>query len=1170
MNSSTPEPTHVLHIDDDTNFCNLTSTFLEREGENFTVETATNASDGLDYLTDAEVESGGIDCIVSDYDMPGMDGLSFLEAVREEHPDLPFILFTGKGDEEIASEAITAGVTDYLNKGSGTDQYTVLANRIKNAVSQYRTERELRRSNERLRKLYGGITDGIFVLNTDWEFIHLNELGEQLLQRSEADLIGENIWDQFPAATDTAFQEQYETAMNERVSVAFEEHYPPLDTWFEVRAVPTANGVTAHFRDITEKKESKQTIQTQNERLETIIGDAPVGLFVYDESGTFTFAKGRVLDQLDIESDDLVGSSIFDIYADRPRVVEDVRRAIEGETVHSNVNLYDRFFDVWFRPVENGEESSNRTIGVAIDVTDRKRIEQEVQPTENFLFELLENIPAGVLAEDSTRNVRFANDELCDMFDISAPSEALVGNDCAETAQLVKELFVDAERFVETNNRSVKNNVRSVRKEFDLVDGRTFERSGTPVAVTDDESGYLWVYHDITERKHNEEQLEALHEGTREMMNAETPEQVYQQAVATAHDALDLPLTGIWSYDPEEECLEPTAFTDEAHSLFDEFPTYTAGDSLSWEVFTTGEPAVYDDIPTQFSASDPDSPITSEIVVPLGDYGILNSGSTDSAVFDTSDIVTAQVLAANTEAALERAEREALLREREAELERERDNLAALFENVPFPVYRNHRENGHIVPEKINPAFEDVFGYDEEQIVGRPVTETIIPDDGTRKYESLASASDGGHTVNAEIERLTATGRRTFLLHNAPITESGKGQATDYSIYTDITERRENESFRRRLYDITADTELVTTETIEKVLELGCEYLEMESGFLTHIEGDTQQIVRASSPHEALQPGKEYPLLGASQKTIEMDEPLTIEHAQASGWESDPAYERFGFEAYVGVKLMVDGERYGTVCFADRTPRETGLSEFERSFVDLTVRGIESTLERHKHETELERQNDQLEEFASVISHDLRNPLTVADGYLELASETGDDEYFTKAENAHDRMDAIIEDVLTLTRQGERIAETNCVDLSTVAENAWENVATADAELMIAADIGEIDADEGRLTQLFENLYRNAIEHAGENITVHVGRYSTEFYVEDDGSGIPESEREKVFNSGYTTGDEGTGMGLSIVETIAAAHGWEIEVEEGIEGGARFNVQSGMIKGDPDNLLFSD
>ena len=123
MSVSASEPTRVLHVDDDPQILDLAATFLEREGEDIAVETATDPTEALDRFIEGEFESGvPFDCIVSDHDMPGMDGLEFLEAVREDHPELPFILFTGKGSEEIASEAITAGVSDYLNKGSGTDQ----------------------------------------------------------------------------------------------------------------------------------------------------------------------------------------------------------------------------------------------------------------------------------------------------------------------------------------------------------------------------------------------------------------------------------------------------------------------------------------------------------------------------------------------------------------------------------------------------------------------------------------------------------------------------------------------------------------------------------------------------------------------------------------------------------------------------------------------------------------------------------------------------------------------------------------------------------------------------------------------------------------------------------------------------------------------------------------
>jgi PAS domain S-box-containing protein len=269
-----------------------------------------------------------------------------------------------------------------------------------------------------------------------------------------------------------------------------------------------------------------------------------------------------------------------------------------------------------------------------------------------------------------------------------------------------------------------------------------------------------------------ERTLESLHTGTRAMMNAETTEEVCELAVEVACDALGLPLTGCWLYDPEDVRLYPTAFTDAAHALFEEFPTFDATNSLSWDVFASDEPAVYDDVSTDPGAYNTETPIRSELAVSLGDYGVLNSGSTEKGDFDATDVSTLQILAANAEAALERAEREALLRDRESQLARERDSLAALFENVPDPMCRYKRAGDTVIPQAVNPAFERVFGYEEEQVIDRPLTETIVPSGGVDEHHDLTAAAAAGDLLNAEIEQDTATGRRTFLLRNAPSTST--------------------------------------------------------------------------------------------------------------------------------------------------------------------------------------------------------------------------------------------------------------------------------------------------------------------------------------------------------------------------------------------------------------
>jgi CheY-like chemotaxis protein/helix-turn-helix protein len=121
----------VLLVDDDPHDLEMGELFLKRQSDRFSLTCTTSAAGGLDNLA----ENDDIDCIVSDYHMPGTNGIEFLQQVRQRYPDLPFILFTGQGNEEIAKQAILDDVTDYVEKGVGTDQYALLAERIWKAVS---------------------------------------------------------------------------------------------------------------------------------------------------------------------------------------------------------------------------------------------------------------------------------------------------------------------------------------------------------------------------------------------------------------------------------------------------------------------------------------------------------------------------------------------------------------------------------------------------------------------------------------------------------------------------------------------------------------------------------------------------------------------------------------------------------------------------------------------------------------------------------------------------------------------------------------------------------------------------------------------------------------------------------------------------------------------------
>jgi len=215
---------------------------------------------------------------------------------------------------------------------------------------------------------------------------------------------------------------------------------------------------------------------------------------------------------------------------------------------------------------------------------------------------------------------------------------------------------------------------------------------------------------------------------------------------------------------------------------------------------------------------------------------------------------------------------------------------------------------------------------------------------------------------------------------------------------------------------------------------------------------------------------------------------------------------------------------------------------------------------------QLEHQNERLDQFASIVSHDLRNPLNVAKGNVDIPLPGAEDEAETvevevdrleTIQSAHERMGDIIDDALTLAREGKAVTETEPVALEAVVEDAWSNVDTADATLERTGSV-ELEADRDRLLTVFENLVRNSLDHGkdGEQLTIRVGPLDggRGFYLEDDGVGIPSDERETVFEHGYTTSSEGTGLGLSIVRDIVRGHGWSIAATESDDGGARFEV----------------
>lgn len=742
---------HLLHVDDELSVAEMTEDFLKREDDRFSVETATSAKEGLDHLGEHEV-----DCIISDYKMPGLDGLEFLEAVRAEYPQLPFILFTGRGNEKVASEAISARVTEYIRKGIGTDQYAVLANRIKNTVRQRRAEHETKRAKPRLQELTESTTDCRWMFSSDWnELLYIS--GYQ------------DVWDR-PAST--------------------------------IKTNPQEFVNTVHPDD-------RQSVRRAMERL----------------------SDG---DPFDIEY-----------------------RILRGN---------DTMGWVWTKgnPIFDDQGNVLQVVGLTRDITERKERERELERKSERMEFILRSFDAGVWEYDHETGALTNFPEPCPIFGTEF--------DCLD-AFFEKIQPADRRQLEAAVQRAVeKGNDASVRVALiEDAEPAWLEIDLRPVFDSDGEvSELVGLIRDITDYKHHETRLESLNVTTQKLVAADTREEVAEIGAEAASDILDLHANGIHHYDDDQSALVPVAATDTCRELVSDLPTFTGGDSIAWRAYENGETVALDDVHDDADIYNPDSPVRSELHLPLGEHGILIACSDESKAFTQHDIVLGEILASSIATALEQVEQTEQLRERKREL--------------------------------------------------------------------------------------------------------------------------------------------------------------------TH-------------------------------------------------------------------------------------------------------------------------QNDRLEEFASVVSHDLRNPLRVAEGRLELAQEECESEQLDTIEQALSRMDVLIEDLLTLAREGDRTQELEPVDLSALSEEAWQTAETAEATLE-AGTSQTIQADEGQLKQLLENLIRNAVEHGGDSVTITIGDTEDGFYIADDGPGITPDERDAIFNAGYSTSDTGTGFGLRIVEQVAEAHGWEVGVAESESGGARFAIST--------------
>ena len=1031
----------VLHIDDEPDFADLAATYLERESNRITVTTATSVPDGINQLT------GEIDCVISDYDMPEQNGIELLETVREEYPDLPFILYTGKGSEEIASEAITAGVTDYLQKGYGPEQYELLANRLINAVEQARAHEQAEK--------YHRVSTVVRDINKD------------LVEATTR------------------------TEISRRVCQTITNAEPYVFAWI---------GATDPETDQITPQASAGVNDGYLEDVTITADESPTGC----GPGGTAVREDRIAVSQNIQADES-----FEPW--RAKALNRGYRAVAGiplshnDTQYGLLALYADRSGAFDEAERELLAELGSTIGHAYH---RVEIQQQYEDQYQDLFE--------------EAPVMFA-------FTSEVGGEPII-DDCnqlfAETLGYAREKLRGtplAEVYTDESARELLNGG------YDRALAGQFNREQRELTTSDNE--VITTILRATPRRNAEGELIGTHALFVDIT-------ARNERISSLFGQFPEPVFA-YAYENDEPYIR------QVNEAFTTTFGYNSEEAVGEHVDDLLVPSDQQPEATRIDDRVKDSDPVDEILQRRTRSGVRDFRFRNIPLSADDAIDGYAIYADITER-----------RQRKEQLRREKQRFQILFEQLTQPVIEIEYDGMDPIVTDVNPAFEETFGYDASTIIGESLDEYIIPDDRQAEAEEINEhLRDGGNLVSKEVTRQTADELRDFLLESAVYEDGSEG----FAIYTDITDRKRREEALDALHETTR--EFMSAQTKQAVAEQAVETAR------TVLDQPINGLWLYDSDSEALQP-----VAMTTEAADLLGEPPVYSGDESLTWEAFSDNElrvyddirtepgRFNSETVVQSEVILPLGEHGVMNIGSTEP-ET-FSEVDISLVRIFGKTVEAALEQAAREQQLrsqqaalQRQNERLDNFTSVVSHDLRSPLEVATGRITLAREECESTHLADAADALERMDTLIENLLTIAREGTPVQETETVQLSQIAEDCLPYVETAGATLNTETE-HSLRADRSRLNQLLENLVRNAIEHGGDQVTITIGDLADGFYVADDGTGIPSAEQEKVFEAGYSTAENGTGFGLNIVQEIIKAHGWEISVTASEDGGARFEVSN--------------
>ncbi|MFB6136394.1 MAG: PAS domain-containing protein [Halobacteriaceae archaeon] len=826
---------------------------------------------------------------------------------------------------------------------------------------QSRLERSRDELSAELDEVFARVSDAFFALDDEWRFTYVNERAEDLIGVRADEVFGERVWDVFPGAVDSRFEEEYRRAMRTQETVSFEEFFPPLEAWFEVQAYPSETGLSVYFRDVTERRERQRALEESRRRYRTLLDHFPNGaVTLFDHDLRYSVAGGEGLEVAGATPEGVEGRTIFEALPEslHERLEPPYRAALDGDSRTFELEYDDRTLQFRVVPVrdENGEVLGG--MAISQDVTDRKERERELERYET----IVETVQDGVYTVGADGRFTTVNEAYAEMTGYSR--EELRG---APVSTVVDEEVVGTARDLERELAAGERETAKLEADLLTADGETVPAEATFALLPEAGEEYerVGVVRDVTERERRERELESRARqqeavadlGYRALGNAPLDD-LFDEAVETVASVLDTDYCKVLDLDSERDHLLLRAGVGWKEGYVGEATVGTERDSQAGYTLLADAPVVVEDLAAETRFSGPDllldHGVTSGVSVALGPsddpWGVLGTHDAARREFSEHEVTFVENVATVLTAAIARK-----LHERDLE------RYEVLIESVDDGVYVVDREGRYTL---VNEAHADLLGHDREELLGAAVS-AVHSEETVRRAleleERLEADGSGDDTVRAEFDLDRPDGETVPVeVTLTPLrTDDGAGHERA-GVIRDISHHRAFENRLRAIHDATRDLFRVgvAAEVSEIAVDTATEVLDLSGVALYRYDEARDELY----PERASEGSS---LMRGRLPSVPADETSIVGHVFAAGEtlrygdvRESPYLDADPGETDMRSGLFVPIDDHGVLVVGSRT--RDAFDDQTRQLVETVAANAAAAYDRVDREEQLRSQRERL------------------------------------------------------------------------------------------------------------------------------------------------------------------------------------------------------------------